>query len=618
MLMLLATLPVFISQTTPGLDPSYIYLLNVASLKGLKFGTDLFITYGPLGFLSSTQNYGINLLINLIFWGFVFALHAISIYKLVIRKNLHFSYTLISFILIIPLYRIGAEYYLLYIISILLSLAWFNNKNIRFFVLACILTVILMFIKFSGAFGAISFIILFCLFKLINEKKAGLKFAFASLSIPILFITGFLFYNPSFSALKDYALNAIEISSSYSSAMSISTNAVEIITGLIAVLFFILSYLTLTYFAIRSDRKSGLFLLIFIGSLFLTFKHSFVRFDPNHKLYFFIYFLSIISIIIISFDLNRIKTLNKKKNNLLITSITLLIIASLSIGLTPKYYLKASYDKVITFINIPKYINQPIQENKADLIPLQIIDSIGDKKVLIFPWELSMDAYNKINSVFMPIPQAYTAYTSKLDQINAAFIANKKSNPDYILYRWEEWNDEKGSIDNRFPTIESPETWLQIISEFDLNCVTDNYILLKRKSEKTNLSVKKINTVSRNKNQWINIPESNKIIALKAEVSLNLTGKILNFFYKIPEVNMEVRYYNGNRAIKRILPEVLTNTTIISSIPTDFKTTISFLEKKYNSNRVEQIRIVNNSSFKFLYNEPIEIDFFEIELNEHQ
>ena len=58
------TLPMVIRQVTPGLDPSWHYILNIAGTKGLKFGTDIVFTYGPLGFVCSAMNFGNNIAIT--------------------------------------------------------------------------------------------------------------------------------------------------------------------------------------------------------------------------------------------------------------------------------------------------------------------------------------------------------------------------------------------------------------------------------------------------------------------------------------------------------------------------------------------------------------------------
>ena len=57
------TIPITIAEISPNVDMSGMYLLNIAGEKGLKFGTDLMFTYGPLGFLYMTHNIGDNVAI---------------------------------------------------------------------------------------------------------------------------------------------------------------------------------------------------------------------------------------------------------------------------------------------------------------------------------------------------------------------------------------------------------------------------------------------------------------------------------------------------------------------------------------------------------------------------
>src|SRR5260370_36186696 len=47
-----------IYTTTPGLDPSWVYGLNYASVHGLRWGRDFISTYGPYGYAVLTMDVG--------------------------------------------------------------------------------------------------------------------------------------------------------------------------------------------------------------------------------------------------------------------------------------------------------------------------------------------------------------------------------------------------------------------------------------------------------------------------------------------------------------------------------------------------------------------------------
>ena len=615
-LMLFFNLPIFISQTTVGLDPSYIYLFNIAASKGLKFGTDLFITYGPLGFLVSTQNYDNNIVINIIFWSLMFVIQTFSLYKIIIQRNVNFIITLISFILIIPLYRIGAEYYLLYVIILVISLAWFDRKQLLYFLLACLLTVLMMFIKFSGAIGAISSIILFVLSMIIKDKKKGLQLALFTLCIPILFVLGFMLYNPSFAALKDYVISAMEISTGYNSAMSlfIPTFLYFFETSLAIILS--VGYLALMFFLLYKKKDKGLYIQIFIGTIFLTFKHGFVRYDINHSMNFFYYYLALLSVIILNFDnkyfLN--KMLKKPKHHILLLSISIIaVLLIFSVNSFRDSVIRIITTKINSILVIPDQIKNNLVDNEKDVLSKEILDSIGTNAVLIYPWELSIDAYNNINSVFMPIPQSYTAYTPYLDKKNADFISNKRKSPKYILFCWENWNDVKGTIDNRFALIESPDTWLQIYRNYSaIYSDKEHYLVLKHKKQVPELEFKKIYSKSFHKSDWIKIPNSKSIITMRANISYNFFGKIMKLLFHVPSTYMEVVYENNILVMKRILPEVLVNPTIISNLPTNMKSAQLLLNGNTDIEKVKMIRLHKNRFAWFLYNDNIEISFFNI------
>ncbi len=47
-----------IMATTPGLDPSWVYGFNYASIHGLRWGGDFISTYGPYGYALLTMDVG--------------------------------------------------------------------------------------------------------------------------------------------------------------------------------------------------------------------------------------------------------------------------------------------------------------------------------------------------------------------------------------------------------------------------------------------------------------------------------------------------------------------------------------------------------------------------------
>lgn len=86
-LILLIIAPVYIMYIYPGLDTSWVYALNIMPYSEYKFGTDLAMTWGPLGFLCLPINYENNLLYSFIFWIVIFSFQIYLLVNIIFKDS---------------------------------------------------------------------------------------------------------------------------------------------------------------------------------------------------------------------------------------------------------------------------------------------------------------------------------------------------------------------------------------------------------------------------------------------------------------------------------------------------------------------------------------------------
>lgn len=597
------TIPVYLRQVTGGLDPSWIYGINVFNDMGFKYGRDLAFTYGPLGFLTNTHNIGNNLTFALIFWGVIFAVHLfLLIYIFWIDRDIKVSKTniIISLLLLAVSIsmawsrNISAEYYITMIILISLSIAWYSQRKGLFFTIACILTTILLFIKFSGAITSLTAIVLLLALYIFKNKKNGIQLLKIFLIIPIGFVAGYLIYNPSISNMITYIKDAAEISGGYNIAMSTLSRR----TILLKALIMLFAYISTIIFIFFINRDTSFYMMIFSGAFFMIFKHGFVRGDDGHTFIFFSGFLMFFSIIILFINTKQIYQFSKEKNNVLIMGMILILAMILPSGLRAdniEKLISGRYGMLIS--DIGKVIKEPIIGTGQ--LPKEILDKIGLEPVTIFPQEISFAAYNQITYVPMPIFQAYSAYTPYLDNRNAEFFKSEYA-PEYIIF-------DIGAIDNRIPLVEVPATWDAIYKNYYAVMCEKGLVLLQK--EENNLSYEKTEIASKNitKDEIIKIPESEKNVIMTVDMKLNLLGKLCKIFFRIPEVTMKAVYSNGEAIAGRIIPENLSNGIIINNLPNSSENTILMLNNGKINSSVAQIRFYG-VGLKY-YNNNLKVTF---------
>ncbi|MEI0567382.1 hypothetical protein R4J02_10835, partial [Brachyspira pulli] len=580
--------------------PSWIYYINFLSDNILKFGKDVVITYGHLGYLINALDINNNLIISFLFKMFTYVINVLSLYFLIKDSNVKINNMIVSLIIVTTYFSISLvhslfDYYVSFTIVLLLLLD-IKYNNYMSYILSCIFIVISFFIKLSS--GILNLGVLFTyLFSLIfyKNKKIFINRTIASLIIPILIFISYILYNPSISDFFKYIKSALEISSAYMYAMNVPYNwNISIIALISAYIFAIIYVFLIIYYFIKKDSN---FVLLFIVSvLFLiTYKHAFVRYHA-----FFIYPFSFIIFLLLI--LNNSKNLNYI---LLISFIIFSFMYNLNYVELFKTY-KNKINEIKSSISVINP-NNNIQYVGTKL-PYDMLKEISTNKVTIYPWEMSYIISNKLNFKPMPVFQAYAAYTPYLDKLNADFFDNESA-PEYIIFEWE-------AIDFRLPLTDTPLTFQKIYKNYNIYNIYDSkYMLLKKREVKLNQVIKSNYSqnidIYNDKIYFDKIINDNTYLILKADIDLNILGKISKIVYQIPPVFANIETHSGKKYSFRILLPQLKSGIIINELPSSLYELESFFDNSF-ADGVKSISF-SESGLK-LYKKNINIDVTTVEI----
>lgn len=567
-LLMWGTLPISITLIAPNVDNSGMYLLNIANQLGLKFGTDLAFTYGPLGFLYATQNIGHNAQIALMFYGLL-TLAEIWLAFCTFRR-LHGRRGMVLICCSVVLFLSGVslwtkDYYICFLVFLALSLAWTEVHPHRYLIFASVVTVVLALIKFNTGIQCVVTLVLFVLGKLILERHHALRYLPYLPAIAATYITAFLIYNPSFAALGHYLSTNIEISSGYSTAMSLVPEprklAAAILCGGCFCVLIVIVFL--------ADRESGFYLLMFSGALFQIFKHGYVRADA-HIYIFFMGFLMIITVITLFLNYDRLLPALKSKHGMAVCS-CLMAVVTLAV---PVYALHTSLqnlsqvfpDKLNDLLyGISSRMETRITPSNEDILPDRMLKIIGNETVAVLPWELSIGAYNNINMDVMPSMQSLMAYTPDLDEENAAFFTGSSA-PKYVVFAFY-------AIDGRLPLLETPATWQAIYENYTAVLQDGIYLLLEKNDTPYIMKLGTPDTQVDSSNAQIKLPDTGGETYVRMDAELNLWGKLNKLFYQVSPVTITLFCDDGSTINGRVLPEVLKNGIVLSDLPNSLQST---------------------------------------------
>jgi hypothetical protein len=605
----LIAFPYRFSPITPGLDPSWAFAINYFFDKHIIFGKDVICPYGPLGFISMPLNVGSNLDIATVFQLSLWIIFSALIAYLAL-KNFFSLLQLSLFVLLFSggqaLYYfgyIGYDYFIDFLIVLFLSLAFFMKRWQIFYISALLLSVLVMFIKCSSLIFAAVSVVSFIFASAFVDKKKALKAAVLSLSVPVLFVVFYMIYHPSFSSLISYIKGTYELISGNSVAMSISGKRVELFLAFIAFVLYSLLMLLL----LRARERSFFLSIMFVGPLFVAFKHGFVRQD-THTMIFFSILLFIVGLVILFTDLRKFF----KRSVFLISALVVLWFSVyLQYTSSPSFLLKGIAG-LITFNNIKatlqysqtkKFLEAVTREAlQPQKLPEDLLEKIGTESIGIFPWEVSYVAANDLNYKPFPVFQTENAYTSYLDFLNAKYLENRIMAPELILMEWK-------AVDGRHPLIHAPAMWLSIYKWYDAYDRNNEILLLKRRSTPRFNDLELVNRRIYSKKEIIELPVTDNPLIVKIPLKLNTLGKLSKLFFRVDEVRMKLFMESGRTEDYRIIPDTLKDGLFINFLPVS----LSGVNALLSSDKTERIKgfKIDGKGFH-LYNKEMTIEFYRI------
>lgn len=133
-----------------------------------------------------------------------------------------------------------------------------------------------------------------------------------------------------------------------------------------------------------------------------------------------------------------------------------------------------------------------------------ILNALGDRPVHIDPWEISVAWAYGLNWHPLPVIQSYSAYTPRLDRLNARALS-MPGGPAMILRRRGAVAGSLNSIDGRFPGWESPAAMRAMLCNYRPVRTTSRWQLLERTGSRCGAATP-VKVVHATTDKWIHIP----------------------------------------------------------------------------------------------------------------
>lgn len=543
------------------LDPSWRYFLNIANSLNLKYGTDIYFTYGPLGYIcylmnldnSSTYWFGIGI------WGIIFVIHIILLiwlYKLYLENKLSLTAIVLSVLVYVStMYESERDNYQLYLL--LLSVVIYFLGNSKSIIITNLLLSLMFFCKFSTFTSGVAFITIFIILRFFfNKDKKCILLMLPSLIIAPI---SYLVYNPSLKGLYEYVTGILRISSGWMKTQqwddAITNQEYRYL------LIIVLLYIMLIIISLLVDYHKSTILISCSVSLFFAYKYSVTA----HGIAMGIWLVSMLfSAVVLSIDFRAMYSLIRTKKKYAFyyaaSIVGCLSIASLlCINLHNNWgQIKDSLkNKVITFATLKDSSLLPeLYDNTY--IPSNIIETIGNDTVTTYPWEVGYKAvYTNLNMVYSPSIQNCNEFIPWLDQKVADYFYSEQA-PKYIIL-------EDETIYFHIKYLDNPLTWEAIKDRYNSIITQEGFCLLERQDNIIKSELTLIRSELYSTNDSIKCPENADYV--KIHLRYSFYGEIKDFFWRTGMTYMTINYKDGSSCSGVIIVPNMTSGFSLDYVP---------------------------------------------------
>jgi hypothetical protein len=506
-----------------GLDPSWQVALHLAQIRGVPFGPDFVWTYGPLGFLAYPLAVGGGGTLAPAV-AFVFLTQTTLGYVLVYRAGVAFGAPLAIVmtyaVLLLPF--MPADFVSLLVAALALwALAEPAGPVSRLLPLGGgVLVGIALLVKTNTGMAALIVLLVAC------AATGARRLAVAVGTVVVVFLALWVALGNAIADIPEWSRLSVSLVTGYSAAMQREQSALGPDYAFAAVVAVALALATWAGTVHRPRRLRVAVSVVVFGYAFAAFKESFVRHDTTHAPAFF----AAACVLLLCVG---------ARGRALAAVAVGVLVAVLAGGragelpVTPT----ASPGRALAHIRDaadPGRWSALAADSRADQrrsyqLPRAAVALLRGHTVHVDPWEAALVSAYRLPWRPLPVPQTYSAYTSTLDERNAAFLASRDA-PQRILRE-----DTPEQVNGRDRPLEAPATYRGILCNYRQLLVTGRWQVLARGSRCTRPRL--LGTIAVAPGKPVAVPEGepDDLVVAKVKFHDSLLNRLRGLVYKPEE-----------------------------------------------------------------------------------
>jgi hypothetical protein len=608
----------------PDLDSSWALALGYAFNHGWQFGKDIVFTYGPYGFLYGKlfdpDYYSLSLGIWLVFAAtFGFAVSALLDGARPVGRLLAVAALFVA----LRSGTWGALYFsdpFFFLVPLTFALIAFDPRRIGIRGLApalLALSALAGLIKFTYLLFGFTCVVLADLHHL---RRRALPWYTVGYLLSVLAF--FALAGQKLGNFPAYLRTSLAVTAGYSEAMQKSGATVELLGFAVLALSFLL--LVLKHQRASADWKDNRWLgaipfLAWVAFFFIVFKAAFVRHDPHVEIG---WSSAAAAIALYTPRVWWLQSLRAERAALVFLSVV-------ALGVAIARHCRNDHESFGSFLNrnfgsglferidatrkvaLGQHRAQQMQRYEAALTVIRARSPMPTTlgTVDAMPWDAAGVIANRLQYHPRPVFESFSAYNQLLMDLNRSFLRSDDA-PSLIVF-------DVAPIDDRFPALDDGALWPELIARYDAQPPGRGPALLMRRALPRRAQLTRIAPdVSAGWGTPVAIPPQAPLVWVMIDVQKNLLGRIVDFLFKLPVIDLSITFEDGTRARRRLVPGIARNGFLLSPVVDSANGFVRLLNRDASLltalRRVSRIEIDGPTNIAWFYGDSVRVGFEEL------
>ena len=609
----------------PDLDSSWALALGYAFNHGWQFGKDIVFTLGPYGFLYGKRFDPDNYSLCLALWLIFAAVFALGVSRLLegLRSLVRL---LVVAALLIALRSSSvwgdlffADPFLLLIPLIFAFVSFHDNGPRTSWPAAALLAL-------SALAGLVKFTCLpfgfgcMVLVDLHRVRRRLLPWYTAGFSVATLGL--FMMAGQSPFNFTAYLRGSLAVASGYSEAMQVFGSPFELMGFVLIASSFLLVVLRVERRGRDSERDpwlGSIAFLVVLAFTFIVFKAAFVR----HDVHAVIGWCSMAAAIVLYVP--RLRALGGGRAE----RIALVCLSVVVLGVAVARHCQLDHEPIGRFLNrnfavglidrldavrqfsLGRQTSQLTQRYQASMATIRAFDPLPRTAGTVdaMPWDAA--GLLAAGSQYRPRPvfQSFAVFNSSLIELNRSFLRSENA-PSEIVF-------DVATIDDRLPALDDGALWPELIARYDAQPPGRGPALLIRRALPRRAQLTRIAPdLSAGWGTPVAIPPQAPLVWVMIDVQKNLLGRIVDFLFKLPVIDLSITFEDGSRTRRRLVPGIARNGFLLSPVVDSANGFVRLLNRDASLltalRRVSRIEIDGPINIAWFYGDSIRVGFQEL------